>query len=304
MSIFQNILFPTDFSVCAEHAKRYAHALAKESGSTLHVLHVIDTPSMAHVAMDDTNAAPTPAELDPSVKKRAELQLKHVVEFQEINGVQAQSYLRGGHPWQAISELAEEVDAGLIVIGTHGRSKFEQLLFGSTCDKVLRGSKIPVLAVKEIEHEFVQMDAPVVLRKVLFPFDFSDCSRAALPLAVALCRAYGASLTLCYVVDTQLIYPEFRRTMAAFQPKELIEGAEKELREIAAEYTDVDVTVEVTADVPHKGIKKAVDRDAIDLVVIGTHGLTGISHAMLGSTAEKVVRLVNCPVLTVRPEGV
>jgi nucleotide-binding universal stress UspA family protein len=300
MSLFQNIVLSTDFSECARHAREYAHALAKESGGTLHVIHVIDVPSLTYSGLDSMYVETVSVE---SLKESAEKQLKEIVDSETDLQVNAQSHLKEGRPWQVISEFAEEIKADLIVIGTHGQSGFERVLFGSTCDRVLRSAKTPVLTVKPAEHEFVSGDSQLTLGKILCPVDFSDNSHSVLPLAAGLCRKLGASLTLCHVVDTRYDYPQFTAAIAVNNSEQLLVRSEKMLEDTAAEYSDIEPIVIATTGVPPTTVGNIAEREEIDLIVMATHGRSGLSRMFLGSVAEKILHVAKCPVLTVRPDG-
>ena len=144
-------------------------------------------------------------------------------------------------------------------------------------------------------------DSPVVLRKILCPVDFSDHSHSVLPIAADICRAHGASLTLCHIVDTHIEYPQFNPIIALGDSRQLLGRAKNMLNELSTEFSDIESTVHVTAGIPEIQINQLVKRAEIDLIVIASHGRSGFSHLVLGSMAEKVIRLVNCPILTIRP---
>ena len=139
---------------------------------------------------------------------------------------------------------------------------------------------------------------------ILVPTDFSDYSRQALSYAEMLAKTFDAKIVLIHVIDTvSYVVSEsvqwtevYARLEAAIQP--MLEGLirEAEKRGVAAES-------KLTQGVPYDQIVKTAENVNADLVVMGTHGRTGIPHVLLGSVAERVVRLAPCPVLTVRSKG-
>ena len=149
---------------------------------------------------------------------------------------------------------------------------------------------------------------PASLRRVLLPTDFSKGSEIALEYAVDLARRDGAELIVLHVVedfaDYSLLYSDF----FPFQKpvNELYERAEERTRQKIEELVaSCGEPVPrhraiVTTGSPHREIVRAVAQERIDLVVIATHGRSGFAHALLGSTAERVVRHAPCPVLVVR----
>ena len=142
----------------------------------------------------------------------------------------------------------------------------------------------------------------VTLKKILCPVDHSECSYLALKYAISLALKDEAKLYLMHVIDSRLYDTE----MYKFSPYKLNEIDESKIRtdlmkSLPEGTTDVlEVETIVVKGVPFNEIINAATEISVDLIVIGTHGRTGISHVMLGSVAEKVVRKAPCPVLTVR----
>ncbi|MBI2471186.1 MAG: universal stress protein [Planctomycetes bacterium] len=142
----------------------------------------------------------------------------------------------------------------------------------------------------------------ITLKKILCPVDHSECSYLALKYAISLALKDEAKLYLMHVIDSRLYDTE----MYKFSPYKLNEVDVSKIREdlmksLPEGTTDVlEVETIVVKGVPFNEIINATTEIGADLVVIGTHGRTGLSHVMLGSVAEKVVRKASCPVLTVR----
>ena len=139
---------------------------------------------------------------------------------------------------------------------------------------------------------------------ILVPTDFSEYSRQALSYAEMVAKTFDAKIVLIHVIDTvsyavteSVQWTEvYARLEATIQP--MLDGLirEAEKRGVAAES-------KLTQGVPYDQIVKTAENVHADLVVMGTHGRTGIPHVLLGSVAERVVRLAPCPVLTVRSRG-
>ena len=142
----------------------------------------------------------------------------------------------------------------------------------------------------------------VTLKKILCPVDHSECSYLALKYAISLALKDEAKLYLMHVIDSRLYDTEIYK----FSPHKLNEIDESKIREdlmksLPEGTTDVlEVETLVVKGVPFNEIINAATEINVDIIVIGTHGRTGLSHVMLGSVAEKVVRKSLCPVLTVR----
>jgi len=198
-------------------------------------------------------------------------------------------------------KLADEIGADLVIIATHGRSGLERLVFGGTCDKVLRLSKVPVLAIKHPEREALDEDGSLKINRILCPLDFSEFSRSGLDLAADLARRFNSTVVREHVVDARCDYPEWTAQVAMNTSEHLAKAAEEHLRSVASDLEGVETEIVVTTGVPHRTLIDKTKENNIDLVIIATHGRKGLAHALLGSVTEKVVRSAGCPVLTVRP---
>jgi len=134
------------------------------------------------------------------------------------------------------------------------------------------------------------------IKKILVPVDFSDCSKKALQYAIPLARQFGAELTLLHVVQPYPPMPEMGPVDV-----ETIQDAHEQLATFRGAVGDVvPSNTIVRTGSAHVEIIDAAKEFDIDLIVLSTHGRTGLEHVLLGSTAEKVVRHAGCPVLVVR----
>jgi nucleotide-binding universal stress UspA family protein len=145
------------------------------------------------------------------------------------------------------------------------------------------------------------------IKTVLFPTDFSQGARAAMDYAVSLAQDYKAKLILLYVIQDISIAEWYipSSISAADLVEDMQKSAEQEMDKWGSEVGANVAMVEriVTRGVPFVEIIRIAKEQNADLIVIGTHGRTGIDHMLFGSTAEKVVRKSPCPVLTVRMAG-
>lgn len=145
------------------------------------------------------------------------------------------------------------------------------------------------------------------IQTILFPTDFSNGARAAMDHAISLAKDYRAKLILLYVIQDISIAEWY--IPSSLSVTDLVEdmqkSASKEMEKWAAEASTrvKDVEKMVVRGVPFVEIIRTAKDKSADLIVIGTHGRTGIDHMLFGSTAEKVVRKAACPVLTVRIVG-
>jgi universal stress protein A len=145
--------------------------------------------------------------------------------------------------------------------------------------------------------------SPLELKKILVPIDFSECSLYALNLALGFAERFQARVVLLHVVEPTM-YPENHTGLSvAFDEanQSLVTTAREQLESLARKYfTSSPVEALVRIGHAHSEITDTANALGSDLIIISTHGYTGLKHVLLGSTAEKVIRYAHCPVLTVR----
>lgn len=135
--------------------------------------------------------------------------------------------------------------------------------------------------------------------RILLPTDGSDAGNRAVEEAVGLARETGADLHVLFVVEDIPYAPEMMDDTVADQLREIGEEALEEIRGRADE-AGVDVVESIREGAPHTAILEYADGEDVDVVVMGTHGRSGLDRYLLGSVTERVVRTADAPVLTVR----
>jgi nucleotide-binding universal stress UspA family protein len=142
------------------------------------------------------------------------------------------------------------------------------------------------------------------INKILVPIDFSNYSKGALKYAVNFAKRFNAEMYLIYVVEPVIYPPDFSMGQIAIPSvnAEWDERAKDELQKLAKTDIPNDVKVEtiIKTGKPFLEIIETASEKDIDLIIIATHGHSGVEHILFGSTAEKVVRKAPCPVLTLR----
>src|SRR5262249_10221507 len=136
------------------------------------------------------------------------------------------------------------------------------------------------------------------LRRILVPTDFSRSSENALAYAAAFAEKFGAEVVLLHVVqDLALFVPAAVMAAPPRAPpgRQFLAAARQALEHAAAGVRGVTVRPEVAEGVPYEEIVRQAREGDVDLIVMGTHGRTGLAHVFLGSVAEKVVRRAPCP---------
>ena len=146
------------------------------------------------------------------------------------------------------------------------------------------------------------------IRSILLPTDFSECAECALPYATQMARAAGAKLICLYVIEPMMppvgYAPVAEPLPAVDVSEQLQQSAERELPKLATREECAGLEVEeiiAHGEAAAEIVRVARERD-VDLIVISSHGRTGLGRMLFGSTAESVVRHAHCPVLVVKPK--
>ena len=142
------------------------------------------------------------------------------------------------------------------------------------------------------------------IRRILVPIDFSASSRRTLQAALPFARQFGAKIALVHVIEPMLL-PENLMLAVPELPaigNDLMADSQKRLEQLAVQEIPAEhrLPTQVRVGRPFDEIIRVADENQVDLIVISTHGYTGLKHVLMGSTAERVVRHASCPVLTLR----
>ncbi|MCS7229953.1 MAG: universal stress protein [Candidatus Kryptonium sp.] len=143
------------------------------------------------------------------------------------------------------------------------------------------------------------------IKKILLPTDLSPASISAFKYAKSLAEKYGASIYVLYILENIPILAIHGLDLTLERvEKNMEENAKQQLEKIVKENlkTKSKVQIFIRKGVVDDEILKFADEKKVDLIVMGTHGRTGIEYTLLGSITEKIVRKAKCPVLTIKPE--
>ena len=147
MKIPGRILIATDFSDCSAEALEYAVLLAKHFGADLYLFHAFEALPYK-VPAEASSVRPGAFEWLRTLKEEEEKRLEQLVGEVHRKGVKVHPIFKEGVPFRKISEAAKEVEADLIVLGTHGRTGLDRLMMGSVAERVVRGAPCPIFLVK------------------------------------------------------------------------------------------------------------------------------------------------------------
>jgi nucleotide-binding universal stress UspA family protein len=277
------VLVPLDGSTLAEAAMPYAEAVASVTNAPLCLVGVVPP---------EGKAPPLPPAVVP-LEARTPLELAELAAMEDYleitattlraSGLLVATMLKIGRPAEQILVAAEEEDAGMVVMATHGHTGVERLLEGSVAEEVLRMSTRPTLLIRPSGHAGHR---PRTFRRLLVPLDGSTLAETALEVAIRLATA-DTTLLLVRVEsrDSEDATLAARRYLGAVQDRLP---------------PNVHTATVVLAGSAADALLAFAQGEAVDLIVMSTHGRSGLGRAVLGSTADQVVRS-GMPVLVVPP---
>ncbi|MGB3713028.1 MAG: universal stress protein [Candidatus Promineifilaceae bacterium] len=293
---FKKILVPLDGSELAERALAPALALAEAMSAKLFFIRV---------------AIPLTLNLDPKFYQRiieerkdgAKRYLRSIQSRFSSTLVDIETQVIVGRGARSIINFAQEKEIELIVMSSHGRSGVNRWIYGSVADKVLHNAP----CAKAIIHPQVKIE-PFSIKRILVPLDGSSIAEQALEPALALAEAVSAELILHQVTTAPQI---FVQTLPGWPGLDVVQDAAEQeansyLQCVHAAMGDspVPTAFRVTTGPAAEGIIDIADRQKVDLIVICSHGCSGIERWVFGSVAEKVLRGANCVTLVIQGQEI
>lgn len=303
----KRILVPLDGSEFAEGAIRPAEALARKHGAEIHLASIVSEVPPAPLAAE---AGELIAQwLDDEEKRMTEYLRKVTAEIVARSpALRVEAHTQVGPVTKSLEIMADELDADLVVMTTHGRGTFQRAWLGSIADRLLRRMAHPLLLIKEGPDGVPLFGDSGSPARVLVPLDGSEAAERALDvLAQVLWTGHPAHLILASVVAEGFplanVYLPHEVSDEAERAKRK-ERAEAYLEEVARRvgadgFAAVETRV-LEADEPAHGLLRFCEANGVDLITLSTHGRGGVSRFFLGSVADKLVRGTDVPVLVTR----
>ncbi len=294
MQQLHRILVGHDFSTGGEIAVQSAAAFAARYGAALRLVHVVEQPHLYQRLSHPLTAPYTPEDL----AQQAGTALEAIIARSSLEHLQVEYEVHTGKPFVELIVARRAWNADLIVVG--GNAKGEERGLGRTSDRVVRKAMVPVLIAK------VPFTAEA--KTLLVPTDFSTGARKAAEEALTLAASFGARVLFLHAIDVSHLYAATTGADMPAMPPPVVTAEDLEaewqtflsdmplLEQVPWERRTV-TGLAASAIVQQAGEKQA------DIIVMGTHGRTGLAHMLLGGVTEEVVRTAPCPVLTIRPDA-
>jgi len=273
----KRIIVPIDFSEQSEFALEVAANLAQKYGSELIVLHMLELSN----AILTTNGTAINNEA-VFYLKLAEQKFEAFLDKPYLEGVKVTPIVKHFKVFSEVNEVANEHQANLIVMGSHGASGVKEALIGSNTEKVVRNSDIPVLVIK---HNPILLD----FENAVFASDFSDDAVKPYLNAKVTFDKLGAKMHLVYVNSPD---GNFRSSAEIDKKVSLfLKKADGDLSNISKVNVVSDYSIE-------KGILNFASIIGADLIAVATHGRKGLAHFFEGSISEDIANHSTLPVMT------
>ena len=279
----KRIMVPVDFSEPSKKAVNYGLSLASEFESRLLLAHI--------------------APFDSGLYDKAKAQLLQLVPADWRARLDFEIVVKAGDIREELLATVEEKEIDLVVMGSRGRSYFERMLLGSVTERLLRKLHVPILTVSHLDPEReIHTPGPVPLHRIVYATDLSEASEAGLEFSIRLAHGLDAHLTVVHVVQAVDIALHGMET-ASFMPDYAAEArvqATERLSKLVALVSDgsVPITTVVAEGVPYGAINRISEQNHADLIVINLQGKGMLERALLGTTAERVIRTAHVPVLS------
>jgi nucleotide-binding universal stress UspA family protein len=279
----KRILVPVDFSEASKKAVNYGLSLCTEFKARLVLAHIVPYDTLAYLTAKERLLELIPADY------REKLNFEIIV--------------KGGDVYQELLGIVDDKDIDLVVMGSRGRSGFERMLLGSVTERMLRKVHVPILTVSHLDPEKeLHEPGPVPLRKLLYATDLVEGSEAGLEFSIRLARGLDAHLTVVHVVqamDAALLGLE-GVGVAPDYVNEIRAQAGERLNKLVSLVSDgaVPITTVLAEGVPCEAINTLAAEHKADLVIIDLNKKGRLERAILGATAERVIRAAPVPVLS------
>lgn len=274
--MFDRILAPLDGSLTAEGVLPHVKRLARNTGSEIVLLQAVPVAGFEGGEAVFRAAVQAGTEYLAGVKDRL-----------ETAGLRARLLVRAGGAAETILGVLAETKATLLAVATHGRTGAQRLVVGSTAEKLLRSTPVPVLAVRPFWTYDLQPEGGLEaqpIRTILVPVGSGGLSLCVLPHAVEMARLFGARVMVLHARASG--EPESSASVDDVAARFRLEG--------------IETTTLVEPGNPVDTILDALKTRGIDLAILSTHGRSGLSRLVLGSVTEEVLRQARVPLLVVR----
>jgi len=273
----KKILVPIDFSKPSEYAAKMAAKIAKKTDVSITLIHLIELPSdVVDVQYGSRFSIPESMLYLRKIKEK-------ILDFKNsffTEDMKVDYFIKLNNPFDGIKKYADKIDADLIIMGSKGHSKFDEIIIGSNTEKIVRSSKIPVIVVKRDSKKFS-------LKKLVFASNFKKDNKEVFIKFLDFANAFNSKIYLLRVNTTS----KFESTAESKQ----------KIKDFIKEYNLLKYSINIYDDTSiEKGIINFSREKKADLIALSTHGRSGISHLFSRSVAKRLSKKALKPIFTVK----
>jgi nucleotide-binding universal stress UspA family protein len=297
--MYRKVLIPLDGSPFAERVLSHVQRLISPQKTELILLRVVEP--YQSIVSPETIATLDAASIT-SLQEYADGYLEQMKGELRGMGLRAHTQVAGGDVASAICDVADAQEVDLIAMTTHGRSGAGRWTFGSVAARVLRTANQPVFLVRAA----AEMPSGGAIRRILVPLDGSELAERALPHAQALARDKGAEILLLQAIEPLADW-EVAALFASWESPDAVyvhrqTAAERYLERVQQDLRVAGVPGSILVDEGRAAdlILDTVEAEDVDMVVMSTHGRSGLARWVYGSVADKVLHNAICPLLLIR----
>jgi len=273
----KKILVPIDFSKPSEYAAKMAAKIAKKTGASITLIHLIELPSeIVDIYYGSRFSIPESMLYLRKIKEK-------ILDFKNnffTEDIKVDYFIKLNNPFDGIKKYADKIDADLIIMGSRGHSKFEEIIIGSNTEKIVRSSKTPVIVVKRDSKKFS-------LKNLVFASNFKKDNTEVFIKFLDFANAFNSKIHLLRVNTPS----EFESTAESKQ----------KIKDFIKEYNLLKYSINIYDDTSiEKGIINFSKEKKVDLIALSTHGRSGISHLFSRSVAKSLSEIALKPIFTVK----
>lgn len=284
MGRYRKILVAADGSDSSKNAFRQACSIGRQDKSWITVITTIPAYHDYHQMLSVRE------KVSASLHEEGERVLAEIRTIAAEEDAFIRTRLEEGSPFTSIIDAADEGNFDLIVMGRHGRKVVERAMMGSVTARVIGNSQRDVMVIPE--------GTSIGWDTIVFATDGSKFSSSAMEKAIDLAQSYGGRLTAISVVD---VTEEFL-AQAPEAVDRLVEAAKGYLEDVRLKAASVGIAIDtvVRETDAFRAITETAAGNKASVIVMGSHGRTGVRRLLMGSVTEKVIGYAPCPVLVVR----
>src|SRR4030095_362005 len=295
MISLKKILVPVDFSEPSKKAVTYGLTLAGQFDANVILAHIVPESSAL------TYAFPTRLpEFENEQFAKARREIEKLAPAEQTATLNFRTIVKSGNTEKELLGIVRDEGIHLVVMGTHGRRYLGRWFIGSVTEHMLRSVPVPVLTVSHVEAESHAIGL-VSMKRILYATDLSDSASIGLRYAIELARGAGAQLTVMNVIDDEDRILWGPAMIAYLDRAKLFEERRHKLDDFIKQQRAPGIAIEgvILEGKPVQKIVEFADVQKIDIIVLNLQSKSLVERALLGSTAERVVRFAHTPVLSV-----